>query len=61
MLDMLNIDTEGFIDTKGFNYIDGKPLLAIIDKFTRALVELNNLAVPIDEERNFVEDVIEHF
>ncbi len=54
-LDMLNIDSEGF------DYMDRKLLLAIIDKFTGGPVGLDNLASAIGEERETIEDVIEPF
>ncbi|BBI91320.1 ATP-dependent DNA helicase, component of RuvABC resolvasome [Serratia symbiotica str. Tucson] len=54
-LDMLNVDAEGF------DYMDRKLLLAIIDKFTGGPVGLDNLAAAIGEERETIEDVIEPF
>ncbi len=54
-LNMLNVDTEGF------DYMDRKLLLAIIDKFTGGPVGLDNLAAAIGEERETIEDVIEPF
>ncbi|RWR03846.1 ATP-dependent DNA helicase RuvB [[Pantoea] beijingensis] len=54
-LDMLNVDTEGF------DYMDRKLLLAIIDKFTGGPVGLDNLAAAIGEERETIEDVLEPF
>lgn len=54
-LDMLNVDAEGF------DYMDRKLLLAIIDKFTGGPVGLDNLAAAIGEERDTIEDVIEPF
>ncbi|MCG8710037.1 Holliday junction branch migration DNA helicase RuvB [Brenneria sp. 4F2] len=54
-LDMLAVDTEGF------DYMDRKLLLAIIDKFTGGPVGLDNLAAAIGEERETIEDVIEPF
>lgn len=54
-LDMLNVDSEGF------DYMDRKLLLAIIDKFTGGPVGLDNLAAAIGEERETIEDVIEPF
>ncbi len=54
-LDMLNIDCEGF------DYMDRKLLLVIIDKFTGGPVGLDNLATAIGEERETIEDVIEPF
>ncbi|MCH9297739.1 Holliday junction branch migration DNA helicase RuvB [Pantoea allii] len=54
-LNMLNVDSEGF------DYMDRKLLLAIIDKFTGGPVGLDNLAAAIGEERETIEDVIEPF
>ncbi|CPR20699.1 Holliday junction branch migration DNA helicase RuvB [Brenneria goodwinii] len=54
-LDMLAVDTEGF------DYMDRKLLLAIIDKFMGGPVGLDNLAAAIGEERETIEDVIEPF
>lgn len=54
-LDMLNVDSEGF------DYMDRKLLLAIIDKFTGGPVGLDNLAAAIGEERETIEDVIEPY
>lgn len=54
-LDLLNVDSEGF------DYMDRKLLLAIIDKFTGGPVGLDNLAAAIGEERETIEDVIEPY
>ncbi|RRO06242.1 Holliday junction branch migration DNA helicase RuvB [Pectobacterium aquaticum] len=54
-LDMLAVDTEGF------DYMDRKLLLAIIDKFMGGPVGLDNLAAAIGEERETIEDVLEPF
>ncbi|MCT4705952.1 Holliday junction branch migration DNA helicase RuvB [Enterobacteriaceae bacterium H16N7] len=54
-LDMLNVDTEGF------DYMDRKLLLAVIDKFMGGPVGLDNLAAAIGEERETIEDVLEPF
>jgi Holliday junction DNA helicase RuvB len=54
-LDMLDVDDEGF------DFMDRKLLLAIIDKFTGGPVGLDNLAAAIGEERETIEDVIEPF
>ncbi|MBJ7220605.1 MULTISPECIES: Holliday junction branch migration DNA helicase RuvB [unclassified Brenneria] len=54
-LDMLAVDTEGF------DYMDRKLLLAIIEKFTGGPVGLDNLAAAIGEERETIEDVLEPF
>ncbi|WP_127958414.1 Holliday junction branch migration DNA helicase RuvB [Serratia microhaemolytica] len=54
-LDMLNVDAEGF------DYMDRKLLLAIIDKFAGGPVGLDNLAAAIGEERDTIEDVIEPY
>ncbi|OTA19594.1 Holliday junction DNA helicase RuvB [Xenorhabdus beddingii] len=54
-LDMLNVDSAGF------DYLDRKLLLAIIDKFMGGPVGLDNLAAAIGEERETIEDVLEPF
>lgn len=54
-LDMLAVDTEGF------DYMDRKLLLVIIDKFTGGPVGLDNLAAAIGEERETIEDVLEPY
>ncbi|MCY2515884.1 Holliday junction branch migration DNA helicase RuvB [Klebsiella pneumoniae] len=54
-LDMLNVDAEGF------DYMDRKLLLAVIDKFFGGPVGLDNLAVAIGEERETIEDVLEPY
>lgn len=54
-LDMLNVDAEGF------DYMDRKLLLAIIDKFFGGPVGLDNLAAAIGEERETIEDVLEPY
>ncbi|MEB7826606.1 Holliday junction branch migration DNA helicase RuvB [Klebsiella quasipneumoniae] len=54
-LDMLNVDAEGF------DYMDRKLLLAVIDKFFGGPVGLDNLAATIGEERETIEDVLEPY
>lgn len=54
-LDMLNVDSHGF------DYMDRKLLMAIIDKFAGGPVGLDNLAAAIGEERSTIEDVIEPY
>ena len=54
-LDMLNVDAEGF------DYMDRKLLLAVIDKFFGGPVGLDNLAEAIGEERETIEDVLEPY
>jgi len=54
-LDMLDVDQQGF-DT-----MDRKLLLAIIDKFDGGPVGLENLAAAIGEERDTIDDVLEPF
>ncbi|OAT38907.1 Holliday junction branch migration DNA helicase RuvB [Proteus myxofaciens] len=54
-LDMLNVDAAGF------DYLDRKLLLAIIDKFMGGPVGLDNLAAAIGEERETIEDVLEPY
>ncbi|WP_340610272.1 Holliday junction branch migration DNA helicase RuvB [Xenorhabdus bharatensis] len=54
-LDMLNVDSAGF------DYLDRKLLVAIIDKFMGGPVGLDNIAAAIGEERETIEDVLEPF
>jgi len=54
-LNMLNIDDQGF------DHMDRRLLLAIIEKFDGGPVGLDNLAAAIGEERGTIEDVIEPF
>ena len=54
-LDMLNVDAEGF------DYMDRKLLLAVIDKLFGGPVGLDNLAAAIGEERETIEDVLEPY
>ncbi len=54
-LDMLNVDIHGF------DMMDRKLLLTIIQKFDGGPVGLNNLAAAICEERDTIEDVLEPF
>ncbi len=54
-LDMLNVDAEGF------DYMDRKLLLAVIDKFFGGPVGRDNLAAAIGEERETIEDVLEPY
>lgn len=49
------------VDGEGFDYMDRKLLLAIIDKFMGGPVGLDNLAAAIGEERETIEDVLEPF
>jgi len=54
-LDMLDIDDQGF------DMMDRKLLLALIDKFSGGPVGIESLAASISEERGTIEDVIEPF
>ncbi len=54
-LDMLNVDAYGF------DVMDRKLLLAIIQKFDGGPVGVDSLAAAIGEERDTIEDVIEPF
>lgn len=54
-LDMLNVDSAGF------DYLDRKLLVAIIDKFMGGPVGIDNLAAAIGEERETIEDVLEPY
>jgi holliday junction DNA helicase RuvB len=54
-LNMLEVDSEGF------DIMDRKLLLAIIEKFSGGPVGLDNVAAAIGEERETIEDVLEPF
>lgn len=54
-LDMLNVDTHGF------DLMDRKLLLAIMQKFDGGPVGVDSLAAAIGEERDTIEDVLEPF
>lgn len=49
------------VDHQGFDYMDRKLLLAIIEKFSGGPVGLDNLAAAIGEEKDTIEDVIEPY
>lgn len=49
------------VDTLGFDLMDRKLMLAIIEKFSGGPVGLDNVAAAIGEERETIEDVIEPF
>ncbi|MFV0575094.1 MAG: Holliday junction branch migration DNA helicase RuvB [Vibrio sp.] len=49
------------VDNQGFDYMDRKLLLAIIEKFSGGPVGLDNLAAAIGEEKDTIEDVIEPY
>ncbi|CAM3561331.1 Holliday junction ATP-dependent DNA helicase RuvB [Vibrio aerogenes CECT 7868] len=49
------------VDVRGFDYMDRKLLLAIIEKFSGGPVGLDNLAAAIGEEKDTIEDVIEPY
>ncbi|WP_455219754.1 Holliday junction branch migration DNA helicase RuvB [Kaarinaea lacus] len=54
-LDLLDVDVHGF------DLLDRKLLLAVIEKFDGGPVGLDNVAAAIGEERGTIEDVIEPF
>jgi len=54
-LDMLDVDE------KGFDMMDRKLLLALIDRFDGGPVGIDSLAASISEERGTIEDVIEPY
>lgn len=49
------------VDQYGFDMLDRKLLLAIIEKFSGGPVGLDNLAAAIGEERGTIEDVLEPY
>ena len=54
-LNMLNVDD------RGFDHMDRKLLLAMIEKFSGGPVGVDSLAAAISEERDTIEDVLEPF
>ncbi|HEY5601800.1 MAG TPA: Holliday junction branch migration DNA helicase RuvB [Gammaproteobacteria bacterium] len=54
-LDLLDVDVHGF------DLLDRKLLLAVIEKFDGGPVGLDNIAAALSEERGTIEDVIEPF
>lgn len=54
-LDMLNVDHQGF------DHMDRRLLLAMIEKFGGGPVGVDSLAAAISEERDTIEDVLEPF
>lgn len=54
-LNMLNVDKHGF------DHLDRRLLLALIEKFSGGPVGLDNLAAVISEERGTIEDVLEPY
>ncbi|MBY0579270.1 MAG: Holliday junction branch migration DNA helicase RuvB [Burkholderiales bacterium] len=49
------------VDSAGFDVMDRKLMLAIIEKFSGGPVGLDNLSAAIGEERDTIEDVIEPY
>ena len=49
------------VDPSGFDHLDRRLLLAIIEKFDGGPVGLDNLAAAISEERGTIEDVLEPY
>ena len=49
------------VDNQGFDFMDRKLLLAIIEKFMGGPVGLDNIAAAIGEEKETIEDVIEPY
>jgi Holliday junction DNA helicase RuvB len=49
------------VDTRGFDVMDRKYMLTLIDKFQGGPVGIDSLAAAISEERGTVEDVIEPY
>jgi len=54
-LDLLDVDVQGF------DMLDRKLLLAVIDKFEGGPVGIDNIAAAIGEERGTIEDVLEPY
>ncbi|EGR2743939.1 Holliday junction branch migration DNA helicase RuvB [Vibrio parahaemolyticus] len=49
------------VDAQGFDYMDRKLLLAIMEKFGGGPVGLDNMAAAISEEKDTIEDVLEPY
>ncbi|QMV14096.1 Holliday junction branch migration DNA helicase RuvB [Vibrio spartinae] len=49
------------VDVQGFDFMDRKLLLTIIEKFSGGPVGLDNLAAAIGEEKDTIEDVLEPY
>ncbi|SHF71752.1 Holliday junction branch migration DNA helicase RuvB [Vibrio gazogenes] len=49
------------VDVQGFDFMDRKLLITIIDKFSGGPVGLDNLAAAIGEEKDTIEDVLEPY
>ena len=49
------------VDVQGFDYMDRKLLLAIMEKFAGGPVGLDNMAAAIGEEKDTLEDVLEPY
>ncbi|HLW74588.1 MAG TPA: Holliday junction branch migration DNA helicase RuvB [Gammaproteobacteria bacterium] len=49
------------VDRHGFDMLDGKLLMAVIEKFDGGPVGVDSLAAAISEERGTIEDVLEPF
>lgn len=49
------------VDAQGFDYMDRKLLLAIMEKFSGGPVGLDNMAAAIGEEKDTIEDVLEPY
>lgn len=49
------------VDTEGFDYMDRKLLVALIERFDGGPVGLDNLAAAIGEEKETIEDVLEPY
>ncbi|MGM0632268.1 MAG: Holliday junction branch migration DNA helicase RuvB [Pseudomonadota bacterium] len=64
---MINADTAGqaldmlAVDSHGFDHMDRRLLLAMIEKFGGGPVGVDSLAAAISEERDTIEDVLEPF
>jgi Holliday junction DNA helicase RuvB len=49
------------VDQKGFDHLDRRLLLALIEKFDGGPVGVDSLAAAISEERGTIEDVLEPY
>lgn len=49
------------VDERGFDHLDRRLLLTMIDKFDGGPVGIDNLAAALSEERHTIEDVLEPY
>ena len=57
----VGVDLDYYVDENGFDEVDRKLLLTIIDKFAGGPVGVNALAASISEEADAIEDIYEPY